>query len=231
MARQGAAFSPLQAALALAGCGIPVCPFHYPRVDGSGWVASMVCSCDRPQCLQPCAHPQPPEGLAAATTDPDRIRLWWQDTPDANVGLLTGVVCDVIDTDPDTGRRAFRVLARRSSGLGPVARTGTGRWLFFTAPSGRPGGVLADGDDGTAHPGPLVRWRGLDGSVLAPPSRTLLGNAARWAHPFATELPDPYELGQVLTDTVTDPDDDEESGRLARLFAPVRRAGSRALLG
>jgi Bifunctional DNA primase/polymerase, N-terminal len=229
---QGAAYSPLEAALTLARCGIPVCPFHYPRVDGSGWVASMVCSCDRPQCLQPCAHPLPPEGLAAATTDPERIRLWWQATPDANVGLVTGVVCDVIDTDPDTGRRAFRVLARRPTGLGPVARTGTGRWLFFTAPSGRPGAVLADGDDGIARPGPLVRWRGLDSSVLAPPSRTLLGNAARWARPFATELPDPYELAQVLTDAVTAPDDfDEDSGRLSRLFAPVRRARSRVVLG
>ena len=225
MGWQGAAFSPLQAALALARCGIPVCPYHYPRVDGSGWVASMVCSCDRPQCLQPCAHPLPPDGLAAATTDADLVRFWWQDHPDANVGLITGVVCDVIDTDPDTGRRAFKVLTRRSGGLGPVARTGTGRWLFFTAPSGRPGAVLADGD-ATAQPGPLVRWRGLDGSVLAPPSRTLLGNAARWAHPFATELPDPYELAQVLTDAITDADD-EETGRFAKLMAPVRRVRSR----
>jgi len=172
----------------------------------------------------------PPDGLAAATTDCDRIRFWWQDHPDANVALVTGVVCDVIDTDPDTGRRAFKALTRRSSGLGPVARTGTGRWLFFTAPSGRPGAVLADGDDATTRPGPLVRWRGLDGSVLAPPSRTLLGNSARWTHPFATELPDPYELAQVLTDAVT-ATDDQETGRLARLMAPVRRVRSRAALG
>lgn len=215
---QGATFSPLEAALALAGCGIPVCPFHHPKVDASGWVADIACSCERPGCLQPCAHPLPPTGLEAATSDPQWIRHWWRETPDANVGLITGVACDVIDADPETGRRAFRALGRGSGGLGPVARTGTGRWLFFTAPTGRAGGILADGQDGLARPDPHVRWRGVDGFVLAPPSRTLLGNAARWARPFATELPDPHELAEVVTSLV-----DEEGGRLSWLFGPVRR--------
>jgi hypothetical protein len=218
MGWQGAAFSPLDAALALADCGIPVCPFHHPTADRSGWMTSVVCSCGRLGCLQPCAHPVPPDGLDAATTDRDQIHFWWAELPEANVGLVTGVACGVIDADPDTGRRAFKTLARHPGGLGPVARTGTGRWLFFTAPSDRPGDVLVERDDGT---GPRVRWRGRYGSVLAPPSRTLLGNAARWVHPFATALPDPSDLARIVTDRV-----DEEAGRLSRLLDPVRRARS-----
>jgi hypothetical protein len=219
----GATFSPLEAALALAGNGIPVCPFHHPEADGSGWVTSIACSCGRPGCLQPCNHPLPPTGLEAATTDPDWIRYWWRDHPDANVGLVTGVACDVIDADPETGSRAFRSLARGSGGLGPVARTGTGRWLFFAAPSGRRGGVL--GDDGHARLGPQVRWRGLDGFVLAPPSRTLLGNAARWAQPLATGLPDPHELAEAVTGAL-----DEQDGRMSWLAGPVRRVRGRVAL-
>jgi hypothetical protein len=226
MAWRGMGFSPLEAALALAGCGIPVCPFHHPRVDGSGWVASIACSCERSDCLQPCAHPLPPAGLGAATTDPDQIRSWWWEVPDANVGLVTGVACDVIDADPDTGRRAFRALARQPGRLGPVARTGTGRWLFFAAPSGRPGDVLVDREDSAAGPGPQVRWRGENSSVLAPPSRTLLGNSARWVHPVATQLPDPSQLARGLIELV-----DEKTRPLARLFDPVRRVRSRVAVG
>jgi hypothetical protein len=223
---RGATLSPLEAALALAGSGIPVCPFHHPKVDGSGWVASIACSCGRPGCLQPCTHPVPPTGLEAATTDPEWIRYWWGDHPDANVGLVTGVACDVIDADPQTGRRAFRALARGAGGLGPVARSGTGRWLFFAAPSGRRGGVLTDGDDGQDRLGPQVRWRGVDGVVLAPPSRTLLGNAARWAYPFAAGLPDPYQVAEVVTGVA-----DEQAGRLSWLVEPVRRVRGRVALG
>jgi Bifunctional DNA primase/polymerase, N-terminal len=226
MAWQDPVFSPLEAALALAGCGIPVCPFHHPKVDGSGWMPSTICSCERLGCLQPCSHPLPAAGLDAASTDPDQIHAWWRQVPDANVGLVTGVGCDVIDTDPDTGRRAFKALARRPGALGPVARTSTGRWLFFAAPSDRPGDVLVDRDDGLASTGPHVRLRGRHGSVLAPPSRNLLGNAARWVHPFATALPDPAELAQVLTDVVY-----EESSRLSRLFDPVRRVRDRVAVG
>jgi Bifunctional DNA primase/polymerase, N-terminal len=225
MAWQGATFSPLEAALALAACGIPVCPFHHPTVDRSGWMSNIVCSCGRLGCLQPCAHPVPPAGLGAATTDPDQIRSWWQDLPDANVGLVTGVACDVVDTDPDTGRRALKALARHQGGLGPVARTGTGRWLFFTAPSDRPGDVLVHRDDGLADTGPHVRWRGRHGSVLAPPSRTLLGHEARWVHPFATALPDLSDLAQVVSDLVHE--EPSEPSRLAWLVDPVRWVRSR----
>jgi hypothetical protein len=217
MSWQDPAFSPLEAALALAGCGIPVCPFHHPRVDESGWMATISCSCERPGCLQPCSHPLPPDGLEAASTDPDQVHAWWTQDPEANVGLVTGIGCDVIDTDPETGRRAFKALVRQSSGLGPVARTGTGRWLFFAAPSDRPGDVLVDRDDDLARTGPHVRWRGRHGAVLAPPSRNLLGNATRWVHPFATALPDPTALAQVLTGVAH-----ADEGRLTRLLDRVR---------
>jgi hypothetical protein len=130
------------------------------------------------------------------------------------------VACDVVDTDPGTGRRAFKALARHEGGLGPVARTGTGRWLFFTTPSDRPGDVLVHRDDGLADTGPHVRWRGRHGSVLAPPSRTLLGHETRWVNPFATTLPDLSDLAQVVSDLVHE--ETSEPSRLAWLVDPVR---------
>ena len=42
-----------------------------------------------------------PNGLKNATTDPDTIRRWWSDTPDANIGIPTGLptTFTVLDVD------------------------------------------------------------------------------------------------------------------------------------
>jgi hypothetical protein len=62
--------------------------------------------------------------------------------------------------------------------------------------------------------------------VLAPPSRTLLGNAARWAQPLVTDLPDPDELAKMVTGAL-----DEQAGRRSWLAEPVRRVRGRVALG
>jgi Bifunctional DNA primase/polymerase, N-terminal len=79
-------------------------------------------------------HPLVPDWLGAATTDPARIEAWWCQHPRANIGLLTGVVFDVLDV-PSELVEDQAVLATLPEG--PVARTGAGRHHYFVAPSGR----------------------------------------------------------------------------------------------
>ena len=41
-------------------------------------------------------------GLKAATTDPDQIKLWWQKTPNANIGIRTGAISGITVVDYDS---------------------------------------------------------------------------------------------------------------------------------
>lgn len=102
-------------------------------------------------------------GFKDATTDPARIRAWWEETPDANIGLPTGRRFDVIDIDPPQGPAS--VLSLRDADLipeviGKVITPRCGDHLYI-----RPTG---DGNGTRLLPG--VDYRGLGGYVVAPPS-------------------------------------------------------------
>src|SRR4051812_46368242 len=45
-------------------------------------------------------------GFKDATTDTGTVRDWWTATPDANIGVATGVLFDVIDVDGPDGFRS-----------------------------------------------------------------------------------------------------------------------------
>src|SRR5260221_6684672 len=85
----------LVAALEYAQRGWPVLPLHGIR-DGA-------CTCGNPKCDKPGKHPRIKSGKehSEATTDPDRIRTWWERWPDANVGIRTGVASGLIALDED----------------------------------------------------------------------------------------------------------------------------------
>jgi bifunctional DNA primase/polymerase-like protein len=161
----------LDAALGYAARGIPVYPVHWPR-PAAGRTA---CSCPAgAACDRPAKHPLVRHGVKQATTDPEVISRWWRRWPQANVGLATGIVFDVLDVDGPAGLAALRQLAG-AAGLrlpGPVVATGGGGWHAWFAPTGlgnRP-------PRGLAH----VDWRGRGGCVLAPPSRHISGGSYRW---------------------------------------------------
>src|SRR5262249_24437653 len=40
-------------------------------------------------------------GFKAATTDPDQIRRWWTETPEANIGVATGAISRIAVLDVD----------------------------------------------------------------------------------------------------------------------------------
>jgi hypothetical protein len=165
--------APLDAALGYAARGIPVYPVHWPHPTSDG--ASLACSCPRGRsCDRPAKHPLVRHGVNDATTDPAQLERWWRRWPQANLGLATGIVFDALDVDGPQGMAALRqhlpTAGRRHPG--PLVATGGGGWHYWYAPSGlgnRP-------PRGLSH----VDWRGLGGSVLAPPSRHVSGGRYRW---------------------------------------------------
>ena len=163
----------LDAALAYAGRGIPVYPIHWPRPSPGG--TALACSCPRGRyCDRPAKHPLVWHGIKDASRDPTQLARWWQRWPNANIGLATGIIFDALDIDGLQGMAALRqqlpTVGRRHPG--PLVATGGGGWHYWYAPAGfgnRP-------PQGLAH----VDWRGLGGSVLAPPSRHTSGGRYRW---------------------------------------------------
>jgi Bifunctional DNA primase/polymerase, N-terminal len=163
----------LEAALGYAARGIPVYPVHWPRrILGR---AGLACSCRRgPACDRPAKHPLLRHGANDATTDPAQLERWWRRWPQANVGLATGIVFDVLDIDGPAGLTALRQLAGTVDLWfpGPLVATGGGGWHVWFGPTGlgnRPPRGLTQ-----------VDWRGKGGCVLAPPSRHSSGRGYRW---------------------------------------------------
>jgi Bifunctional DNA primase/polymerase, N-terminal len=176
------------AALGYASRGIPVLPLHYPLphrgglqpVSGDLQAAAerAACSCRDSGCGQVGKHPMGslvPHGVRDATCNRARILAWWTRHPQANIGLATGHIFDVLDVDGPTGTHAIQELAAEHGlqSLGPLVRTGGGGWHYYLAPTGL----------GNAHPRDLehVDWRGRGGYVVAPPSRHASGHPYQWA--------------------------------------------------
>src|SRR4051794_16359014 len=88
-ARESNATQVLDAALALAGRGIPVFPCK--------------ASTDKAENKRPLA----PHGFKDASRDPEQIREWWRRWPKAMIGVPTGAVSGLValdvDQDPDDG--------------------------------------------------------------------------------------------------------------------------------
>lgn len=106
-------------------------------------------------------------GLNDATTDPKRIRSWWQRDGNASIGIPTGIMWDVLDVDVknDTDGRVHLPYLQRLgllNGCKKVVRTPSGGYhLYFRAAPGLT-------NKASATLGLDVRAQG--GYVLAPPS-------------------------------------------------------------
>ena len=141
----------------------------------------MLCSCGDPACGAVGKHPLTAHGLKDATSDSVQLAGWWRRWPQANIGLVTGELADVLDIDGPTGRAALRrYVAGHDLRLdGPVVRTGSG-WHYYVAPtgSGNRAGLLEQ-----------VDWRGRGGYVVAPPSRHATGHHYRWLRSPTATLP------------------------------------------
>lgn len=112
--------------------------------------------------------PATKRGFYDATTDVDKVRAWWQATPQANIGLPTGHVFTVIDVDLPDGYRSLGQM--RAEGILPPVH---GR--VITASGGTHLYVTPTGDGNAAGILPGIDIRGIGGYVVAPPSRSVEG--------------------------------------------------------
>jgi Bifunctional DNA primase/polymerase, N-terminal len=125
------------AALAYANLGYRVLPLHHPGTTNAIQGRGMLCSCGDHACGAVGKHPLTPHGLHDATSDPAQLGRWWRRWPQANIGLVTGEVADVLDIDGPAGRAAVRrsTADHKLRLVGPLVRTGSG-WHLYLAPTG-----------------------------------------------------------------------------------------------
>lgn len=144
-------------------------------------------------CLQPGAKVpySKSHGVDDATDDPRVVEQRWLDHPNANIGLATGHVFDVIDFDGYHAHASFDVAMRQRLNMPPVpdklqikpddpddptrlAWADAKVEVRGTVSTPRPGGmhvyVPASGQGNAAGLFPGVDYRGLGGYVVAPPS-------------------------------------------------------------
>ena len=120
-------------------------------------------------------------GFKDATVDLEQITAWWTATPDANIGLPTGISFDVVDIDGPEGVAAIYYADKPVTlppviGVAHTARTG-GLHLYIK-PTGR---------GNKASFMPHVDYRGKSGYVIAPPSTGGNGHRYEWTTPLSLE--------------------------------------------
>ena len=185
----------LKAAEGYATLGWPVIPLHCVR--------NKRCSCLRKNCEDTGKHPLTPSGVKDATTDRKQIKEWWDEWPDANVGIATGKQAGivVIDIDPrNGGKESFERLEKEHGILSPTIEsvTGGGGWHIFFA---HPGNSIKNRSN--VEPGVDVKSDG--GYIVAPPSNHVSGESYRWDEQRAPGEINIAPLPSWLCDKIIDP--------------------------
>ena len=118
-----------EAALSYAEKGFKVFPLH--------WIENGKCSCDK-KCTSPGKHPLTKNGLKDATDDRKQIAKWFDNTPQANIGIRTGKESGIFVIDLDIkpgidGLKAFDAIIKKHGKLPKTAgqKTGSGGVHFI----------------------------------------------------------------------------------------------------
>lgn len=173
----------MDAALSYGALGWPVLPLHT-------WDRGS-CTCGHGDCSSPAKHPRLPNGLHGASVDEETIVGWWRKWPQANVGLRTGVLFDVLDVDGPEGQAS--IIEAGELPTVPEAFTGGGgnHLLFHPTGAGNRAGLLHK-----------VDWRGLNGYIVAAPSLHASGGTYEWHVGTETPLqPAPEWLRELVAPT------------------------------
>jgi hypothetical protein len=107
------------------------------------------------------------------------IRQWFDATPDANIGIVTGAISGIVVVDVDKrhgGDESLALLERAHGALPPTVEVltgGGGRHLYFR----HPGVVLTN----RVNLWPGIDLRGDGGCIVAPPSIHPSGLLYAWA--------------------------------------------------
>jgi len=169
----------LKGALELAQAGCPVVPLHGFR-DGR-------CTCGGVKHCHPGKHPRITRPSERATTDKSEIIKWWENWPDANVGLPTGKTFNrfVLDVDLDKGGGDSLKFFEIKNGKLPLTQrtiTGKGFHHHFSYPVD----ILVPSSSGKLSAG--LDLRGEGGLVVAPNSQHASGRIYQW-EPGPLDLP------------------------------------------
>lgn len=196
------ATSVIEWALAYVARGWPVFPLHTP--DRSG-----ICSCPRREtCTNVGKHPRTPHGFRDASIDKAQVGEWWNEWPEANIGIVTGASSGliVLDVDPrHGGDAALRQLIAQHGELPKQlwVRTGGGGWHIFFA---HPGERIRNTQQ-SQKLGAGLDVRGDGGYIVAPPSLHQSGARYQWGTDFRSEAPPLAEwLLARLTRRLSSPD-------------------------
>lgn len=161
-------------ALECARVGLRVHPLY--QVD-----EQLVCTCWRGrECpeKQRGKHPRLGGWQQAATVDLEQVAAWWDEWPDAGIGIATGRASRVwvLDCDGDEALAWYRDRCREHGLVRTIgARTGRGRHFWWRWPE--VDGVSIRNAQGIA---PGVDVRGDGGYVIAPPTRHRSGVRYEW---------------------------------------------------
>lgn len=103
-----------------------------------------------------------------ATTDPAQIEAWWDEWPDANVGLLSGSIGIIVDVDCKHGQPGLETWARLEGENGKtetacVRSPSGGNHYYYSLPPG----VVVGNSPLVAG---LIDIRANGGNIAAPPS-------------------------------------------------------------
>ncbi len=134
----------------------------------------------------------------AASIEDDQLTGWWQEWPEANIGLVTGPRSGllVIDIDGPTGKLSLERLIDANGEIPETltATTGNGFHLYLSYPAG------ADiRNDISRKLGEGLDVRGAGGYVIAPGSQHANGTAYRWVDPDMPVADPPDWLIELLT--------------------------------
>lgn len=208
-------------ALAYGRAGFAVVPVWHKDED-TGY-----CACKKGDgCDRPAKHPIPAQGIKQATVDATRINAWWNEYPEANIGIATGEASKIIVIDVDMGgEKAGDIsLTQACAEHGGVpqtlkARSGSGgshyvyRWR--ESPYTRKIGFLKD-----------VDYLSDGGYFIVQPSINMKG-AYAWDAEFGVEAPD--DVMRLRSDLAELPDwfdKLEGSGRSGRKGKTRRKSDS-----
>lgn len=162
-----------EAALEYAKQGWPVLPLHNPVGDGR-------CSCGDLNCGSRAGkHPRISGGVKKASADLKVVEKWWQECPNANIGIATGGNSGFVVLDIDTksnGPQSLDAMIREYGELPQTLRVQTGsggEHILFQYP----------GDGITNRTGIRdgVDFKTQGGYIVAAPSVHASGNRYQWS--------------------------------------------------
>lgn len=163
------------------------------------------CTCGNKNCGSIGKHPVIQGWQAAATTDQNQIKTWWEKYPDANPAVATGKGLLVLDVDGETGKKSLKDLEEKHGTL-PETRTvetGGGGLHYYFRVSQRLSNKVG------FMPGLDIRCDG--GYVVAPGAKHRSGNMYRWDIFCSPEDCEEAEAPAWLLDLLNNADDSQQS--------------------